>query len=59
MRLTETVTGGGRSIDVTTVQGQGPGVPADETVAACIARHTANVAAVQASLDQGGSDNTK
>lgn len=44
MQLTETVTGNGRSVVVTTILGE------NETVDACIARHNANVAAVQASL---------
>ena len=49
MRLEEPVTVGTRTITVITIQGEGPGVPADESVDQAIARHHANVAKVQAS----------
>jgi len=53
VRLEEQVTGDGRTITVVTVQGQGTGVPATETVDQCITRHTANVNRVIASLGSG------
>ena len=56
VRLSEAVTGGGRTITITTVQGQGPGVPSDETVDQCYARHTATVIAITAHLNETSTD---